>query len=422
MTNETIVFLGPTLCRKAAKKLLPNACFHDPIRCGDIFKVAALRPKCLLIIDGYFEQTAAVTHKEILFSLECGIHVVGASSMGALRAAELNQFGMIGVGEVYEAYRDRVIEGDDEVTLPHTRDEKGFHSTIMPLVNVRKTLDKAIKDNVIGQEKAVLLIDTLKQKPYFDRNFLTLLDQAGVSRQWFDANYCDIKKTDAIAALKWLNKNPTFTQSPIKAHYTLFTKRLYREMMSEPFDKAYDWLSPHEQQLVSLSDFEKRLLKDLGKLMQIEAEINLYFSEKNLTVPKCHIHQSFVEKVYRICRDVPKKLNEKQQVWFDSIVDLSCRVMAVLEYFDIQLNPTYGQQYFNAFRIKHKLIQTDDIQQWLSDHAIDIEHALERFIWVLTFYDYIVTQNRFDLFDIPIKMDRVRWIARALAVSRRHSP
>ena len=47
-----------------------------------------------------------------------GIHVFGSASMGALRA-ELCPFGMVGVGRIFEAYRDGELEDDDEVAVIH---------------------------------------------------------------------------------------------------------------------------------------------------------------------------------------------------------------------------------------------------------------------------------------------------------------
>ena len=44
---------------------------------------------------------------------------MGASSMGALRAAELSQFGMVGIGEVYQAFKLGRLEDDDEVAIVH---------------------------------------------------------------------------------------------------------------------------------------------------------------------------------------------------------------------------------------------------------------------------------------------------------------
>jgi len=46
-----------------------------------------------------------VRHKGDLVGNECGIHVFGSASMGALRAAELLLLDE-GVGAVFELYRD----------------------------------------------------------------------------------------------------------------------------------------------------------------------------------------------------------------------------------------------------------------------------------------------------------------------------
>ena len=69
-----------------------------------------------------------------------GVHVFGASSMGALRAAELHPFGMVGVGRVFEGYRAGVYEDDDEVAVVHASEEAGFAPLSEAMVNVRHAL------------------------------------------------------------------------------------------------------------------------------------------------------------------------------------------------------------------------------------------------------------------------------------------
>ena len=95
--GDIVVFLGPSLAAAEARQLLP-ARYLSPVRCGDVLRVRRLRPRAIAIIDGLFESISAVWHKEILLALEDGIAVFGASSMGALRAAELDTFGMVGIG------------------------------------------------------------------------------------------------------------------------------------------------------------------------------------------------------------------------------------------------------------------------------------------------------------------------------------
>lgn len=93
-----LVFLGPTLRLPDAQRTL-DAIYLQPVSQGDIILAAhAFRPKAMVLIDGLFEDRPAVRHKEILWALSQGIVMIGAASMGALRAAELHPFGMIGVG------------------------------------------------------------------------------------------------------------------------------------------------------------------------------------------------------------------------------------------------------------------------------------------------------------------------------------
>ena len=121
---NAVVFLGPTLPRAEAADLLP-ATYLPPARQGDIYRaVRALRPVTVGLVDGRFLDTGAVWHREILWALSQGVHVFGAASMGALRAAELAPFGMRGVGQVFAAYRDGcwpgdpdAFEDDDEVAV-----------------------------------------------------------------------------------------------------------------------------------------------------------------------------------------------------------------------------------------------------------------------------------------------------------------
>lgn len=100
---QPVVFLGPTMPLADARRLLPRARFAPPVRCGDLLALLRLPSGPVsgalqvAIIDGCFENVAAVWHKEILWALRGGARIWGAASMGALRAAELCDLGMVGV-------------------------------------------------------------------------------------------------------------------------------------------------------------------------------------------------------------------------------------------------------------------------------------------------------------------------------------
>ena len=108
-----LIFTGPTLSAAHAAPLL-DAVYCPPATQGSIFQAAILHPRVIGIIDGRFDSVPSIWHKEILWAMSQGIHVFGAASMGALRAAELSAFGMTGVGSIFQAYTNGELEDDDE--------------------------------------------------------------------------------------------------------------------------------------------------------------------------------------------------------------------------------------------------------------------------------------------------------------------
>jgi hypothetical protein len=114
--NEIYVFLGPTLTEKEARAEL-DAVYLPPAAAGDVYRLWRRRPRAIGIVDGYVERVPAVWHKEIMWMMERGVHVFGSAGLGALRAAELDSFGMHGVGWVYQAFRQEALDRDDEVAV-----------------------------------------------------------------------------------------------------------------------------------------------------------------------------------------------------------------------------------------------------------------------------------------------------------------
>ena len=83
---KSVVFLGPTLSVEDARREL-DALYLPPVAQGDVYRIARQKPFAIGIVDGVFDRRPAVWHKEILWALAQGVHVLGAASMGALRAA-----------------------------------------------------------------------------------------------------------------------------------------------------------------------------------------------------------------------------------------------------------------------------------------------------------------------------------------------
>jgi hypothetical protein len=156
--SDTVVYLGPTLAHSTAQSCL-DATYLPPIKRGDL----ATLPddiQIVAIIDGVFHQSLAVSPKEVIALLDRGVRLYGASSIGALRAAETHMYGMIGVGEIFEMYRNGQIDADDEVALAYC--PSTHRPTSEPLVNIRFALRTAVARGIIFQKEADEIIRTLK--------------------------------------------------------------------------------------------------------------------------------------------------------------------------------------------------------------------------------------------------------------------
>jgi hypothetical protein len=209
--SDAIIFLGPTLPVADARELL-DADYRPPVAQGDVIRAVAEQPKIIAIVDGYFEAMPSVWHKEILHALSRGIRVFGASSMGALRAAELAPFGMTGIGAIFEAYVDGRLEDDDEVAVTHGPAEIGYPALSEAMVNIRRTLSDAFSRKVIDDETRCLLEELAKELPYKDRSYAAILRQgseAGLEagqldalKRWLPTGRADQKREDALAMLK----------------------------------------------------------------------------------------------------------------------------------------------------------------------------------------------------------------------------
>lgn len=145
---KVIVFAGPSLPStpdSTWKLLLENVQVRPPDQSGDIVTAMDEKPQTLVLVDGYYfdgrnYSVPAVKHQELLKALDAGIRIIGAASMGALYAAKLNQHGVVGVGQVFEWFRDGFLLGSDEVVVLHLPQEFGYQRITVALVEVRYAL------------------------------------------------------------------------------------------------------------------------------------------------------------------------------------------------------------------------------------------------------------------------------------------
>ncbi len=169
--SDTLVFLGPSLELSAARQLL-SAEFRPPIRRGDLPRAAQQGARRIAIIDGEFGQALSVSILEVRAAIRSGLEVWGASSMGALRAAECWTIGMQGVGWVYEQYRDGAIQADDEVALIFDASSGAARTT--PLVNMRWSAQQAAEAGALSATAAAELLAFVATLRYEQRSYACL--------------------------------------------------------------------------------------------------------------------------------------------------------------------------------------------------------------------------------------------------------
>lgn len=262
------IFTGPTLSAADAAAEI-DACFLPPVAQGDLYRVAVLRPRAIGIIDGYFERMPAVWHKEILWALSQGIPVYGSASMGALRACELASFGMVGVGAIFEAYRDGLLADDDEVAVAHASAADGYRSTSEPMVNIRATLARARLNGVIGDVTRSTLERIAKELFYPERVYSALIREGAnqglpagelaALQSWLPAGRVNQKREDALAMLRAMRADlqaDAAPAPPFSFEYTVFFDRL-RNSAGEIASDANGWA-----EIISGDELLEELLVD----------------------------------------------------------------------------------------------------------------------------------------------------------------
>ena len=148
MKDKIALFIGPSMTE--GTELGEEINIFGPIKSGDIYKLMTHGYNKIGIVDGVFHGVPSIWHREIRYAIEHGIDIYGSSSMGALRAAEMDTLGVTGVGQVYEWYSSGHVTGDDEVALCHLP-EYPYEATTIPLVDIRNIL--ANKMNISIESK-----------------------------------------------------------------------------------------------------------------------------------------------------------------------------------------------------------------------------------------------------------------------------
>jgi hypothetical protein len=210
--KNIIIFLGPSLSADEASKIL-DADYRPPIQRGDVTAALQDNPDIIGIIDGVFHQQPAVSHREILDALKKGVNVVGGASMGALRASELDGFGMVGIGYVYNQYKNGFIESDDDVAI--VINPLNLEQLSDSLVSMEYNFKKMLEEGIISEEEFNRLLKTAKSIFYPKRTYDLVFKSVDIDKgrikeleRFLDEKGIDIKQQDAVDVIKYI-KNMT---------------------------------------------------------------------------------------------------------------------------------------------------------------------------------------------------------------------
>ena len=178
---DVVMFVGPTLGEGRRARTLAakhGVRLRPPVKRRDLStflsKAGRRRPGDVCIVDGVFHDRLAVGHAEIRDLLERGWRVWGLSSMGAIRAREMQSLGMRGFGQVYDRFNAGIDFQDDEVALLH-EPTAPFRPSSEPLVHLRAALDHLVTVELVPRRVAAAVVQSLKGRWFGDRTIAAML-------------------------------------------------------------------------------------------------------------------------------------------------------------------------------------------------------------------------------------------------------
>jgi hypothetical protein len=245
--RRVCVFSGPSLSAAEIQSRLASVDADvevlPPAQQGDVLRLIAEPPDVIGIVDGYFFHVPSVLHREILLALERGVRVLGSSSLGALRAAELDVFGMEGVGEIYRLYRRCAIDGDDEVAVLHATADEGFRALTEALVNLRHNLRAAQRKRLVSARTATRVLAHAKRLPFMQRTSRAIMTAATGRERVALAGFLrghavDLKRRDAMLlvdtiARRIAGKQPWPRRVPLEVRRTSLFQRYEQKYVGQ---------------------------------------------------------------------------------------------------------------------------------------------------------------------------------------------
>ena len=214
-----IIFLGPSLSHEKARSILPDADYRGPAKKGDLLRLASdPDAKLVGLVDGVFLQDYPPTPIEVYhLARKQGVILAGAASLGALRAVELEKFGMVGIGKIFELYKNGKLDADDEVAVTFSPDGD-YRLQSEAMVDIRFNLFLAMKKQIIGRKSKRIIARVAKEIYFPQRNYPDIVEETrrrhgsldgdlDAFQRYISSSRKSLKEMDAIRLVRYFKQS-----------------------------------------------------------------------------------------------------------------------------------------------------------------------------------------------------------------------
>ncbi len=243
--KEVHVFSGEATLTLEDRLIIPHAVWHPPAARGDLLRVAS-SDVIILYIDAAPSRLQP-SYKEIQALLKRGAVVVGAGREGALRAMELESYGMAAPGTLPALLKEDVLAREDAI-LPAAC-ETGAPS--LSLAHLAHLTSNLVEQGLWSATLRTCAIDQAGEIPAADRRLSQLVKRwriAGMDKEEIErltsllfAQPVDICRQDALHALNTIyqQQSPSTTVLKKLAPPTLFFCPTERSAMGQWEEKEF---------------------------------------------------------------------------------------------------------------------------------------------------------------------------------------
>ena len=213
---KPIIFIGPSLAIEKAERIF-NADYRPPAKKGDFLRLmSSINDDHAIVglVDGLFLQDYPPTPIEVFqLVVKKNVLVLGGASLGALRAVELEKYGMIGIGKIFELYKKNTIAADDEVAVTFAPENQQLQSEAM--IDIRYNLFVALRKGVIDKNTRRAAVKVAKSIYFPDRNYEVIINETKRRypssseylesfRSYISKNRQSLKEKDAIKLVHYV--------------------------------------------------------------------------------------------------------------------------------------------------------------------------------------------------------------------------